>query len=104
MPVGAPALAALRPESIALATEHPDHSTNVMPGRIASVSHYGDVLQYVVRTAARDVISILPRQGAPRLAPGDEVWCHWNADDVYMFSAQQADIVMQDPANDPTFA
>ena len=107
VPVGEPALAALRPESIALAAEHLAHSTNVMPGKIASVSHYGDVLQYVVRTTStdsRDVISILPRQGAPRLAPGDDVWCHWEAADVYMFSAAQADLVLADPATDSAVA
>jgi spermidine/putrescine transport system ATP-binding protein len=110
--VGEPALAALRPESIALADEHPAHSTNVMAGTIASVSHYGDVLQYVVRTStssgsgsgSRDVIAMLPRQGAPRLAPGDEVWCHWAAEDVYMFSAAQADLVLADPVTNPAVA
>jgi spermidine/putrescine transport system ATP-binding protein len=104
VPVGAPALVALRPESVALSSESPAHSTNVMAGRVAGVSHYGDVLQYVVRTATRDVISMLPRQGAPRLAPGDEVWCHWDAADVYMFSTAQADLVLADPANDPAVA
>jgi spermidine/putrescine transport system ATP-binding protein len=104
VPAGEPALAALRPESVALAVERPPHSTNVMPGSIASVSHYGDVLQYVVRTAQRDVISILPRQGAPRLAPGDDVWCHWAAEDVYMFSAAQAELVLNDATTDPAVA
>jgi spermidine/putrescine transport system ATP-binding protein len=104
VPVGAPALVALRPESVALSSESPAHSTNVMAGRVAGVSHYGDVLQYVVRTATRNVISMLPRQGAPRLAPGDEVWCHWDAADVYMFSTAQADLVLADPANDPAVA
>jgi spermidine/putrescine transport system ATP-binding protein len=79
-----------------------------MAGTIANVSHYGDVLQYVVRTSAssgsRDVISMLPRQGAPRLAPGDEVWCHWAAEDVYMFSAAQADLVLADSVTNPAVA
>jgi spermidine/putrescine transport system ATP-binding protein len=108
VPVGAPALAALRPESVALSSDPPPHSTNVMAGRVAGVSHYGDVLQYVVRTSStsgsRDVISILPRQGAPRLAPGDDVWCHWDAADVYMFSTAQADLVLADSATDPAVA
>ena len=61
----------------------------------------GSTLQYVVRTQERDVISLLPRQGALRLAPGDGVWCHWQADEVYQFSAEQADLVLQDPADEP---
>ena len=52
---------------------------NVLAGEVAGVSHFGDTLQYVVRAPARDVIVLLPRQKAPRLAPGDAVWSHWSA-------------------------
>ncbi len=97
---GAPALAAVRPESIRLSATDPGATENVVPGTVAGVSHYGDVLQYVVRTASRDVISLLPRQGAPRLAPGDAVWCHWSASDVFQFSADQASLVIHDPADE----
>ncbi len=97
---GQPALAAIRPECIQLSATDPGSATNVIAGTVAGVSHYGDVLQYVVRTAERDVISLLPRQGALRLAPGDKVWCHWSAAEVYQFSADQADLVMHDPAGD----
>ena len=98
---GDAALAAVRPESVLLSTTDPGGTENVLAGIVAGVSHYGDVLQYVIRTATRDVISLLPRQGAPRLAPGDEVWCHWAASEVYQFSADQADLVIQDPAEEP---
>ncbi len=101
---GEPALAAVRPESILLSATDPGLTENVVGGTVAGVSHYGDVLQYVIRTASRDVISLLPRQGAPRLTPGDQVWCHWNASDVYQFSADQADLVIQDPADDALMA
>ena len=97
---GDQALAAVRPESIQLSAEDPGLTANVIHGSVAGVSHYGDVLQYVIRTATRDVISLLPRQGALRLAPGDPVWCHWPAADVYQFSADQADLVIRDPAED----
>ena len=49
--VGQPALAAVRPESIQLSATDPGLSTNSVAGTVAGVSHYGDVLQYVVRTA-----------------------------------------------------
>jgi spermidine/putrescine transport system ATP-binding protein len=99
---GQPALAAVRPESISLATTQPDGDNNHVGGTVASVSHYGDTLQYVVRTAERDIIALLPRQTAPRLSPGDAVWCQWNAADVYQFSADQADLVLVEPAADTT--
>ena len=102
VPEGQEALAAVRPESIHLSATDPGSTENVVPGTVAGVSHYGDVLQYVVRTVSRDVISLLPRQGAVRLAPGDAVWCHWNATDVYQFSADQADLVLAEPALEPT--
>ena len=101
---GGPALVAVRPECILLSATDPGITENVISGTVAGVSHYGDVLQYVVRTSSRHVISLLPRQGAPRLAPGDELWCHWLASDVYQFSADQADLVIHDPADDAAWA
>ena len=97
---GEPALAAVRPECMELSATDPGSTTNVVSGTVAGVSHYGDVLQYVVRTAARDVIALIPRQSAVRLAPGDPVWCHWAESEVYQFSAAQADLVIHDPAED----
>jgi spermidine/putrescine transport system ATP-binding protein len=99
---GDAALAAVRPECINLSAVDPAADVNVVEGVVASVSHYGDTLQYVVRTPARDVVALLPRQGAPRLAPGDGVWCHWHTKDVYQFSADQASLVLVEPAADPT--
>jgi spermidine/putrescine transport system ATP-binding protein len=99
---GSPALAAVRPESINLASTLPSGDSNHVGGTVASVSHYGDTLQYVVRTAERDIVALLPRQNAPRMAPGDDVWCHWSAADVYQFSADQADLVLVEPAADST--
>ncbi len=102
--VGGRALAAIRPECVQLgaASDAPDSDRpiNGVSGRLASVSHFGDVLQYVVRTPERDVLALLPRQNAPRLSAGDDVWCSWSAEDVYMFSADQAELVLADPAEE----
>lgn len=99
---GMPALAAVRPETIGLSSTMPDGDSNRIGGIVASVSHYGDTMQYVVRTSERDIIALLPRQTAPRLSPDDSVWCHWSAADVYQFSADQADLVLVEPAADTT--
>ncbi len=96
--VGEEALVAIRPESITLSTQDPGTSANVMSGEVAGVSHFGDTLQYVVRTATRTVVVLTPRAQATRLRTGDDVWATWSADDVYMFSAAQADLVLKEPA------
>ena len=97
---GEAALAAVRPECMNLSALDPDADINQVAGVVASVSHFGDVLQYVVRTTERDIVALLPRQGAPRMSMGDHVWCHWSAADVYQFSADQADLVLVEPSED----
>jgi spermidine/putrescine transport system ATP-binding protein len=99
---GGAALAAVRPECMLLASTDPGAAHNQVAGSVAGVSHYGDTLQFVVRTSERDVIALLPRQTAPRLAVGDAVWCHWHDSDVYQFSADQIDLVLVEPALDAT--
>ena len=95
---GPAALAAVRPESFQLVTVDPGTVGNSIAGTVASVAHFGDTLQYVVRTASRDVLVLTPRANAPRLAVGDAVWCTFSPDDVYSFSARQADLVMAEPS------
>ncbi|MEQ1700708.1 MAG: ABC transporter ATP-binding protein [Ilumatobacteraceae bacterium] len=95
---GQPALAAVRPENFQLVTEDPGTSRNSIPGSIASVAHFGDTLQYVVRTSSRDVLVLSPRANAPRLAVGDDVWCTFTPADVYSFSARQAELVLAEPS------
>ena len=95
---GDAALVAIRPESVVLKSEDPGAGANVMPGEVAGVSHFGDTLQYVVRTQHRTLVVLTPRAQAVRLQTGDPVWCTWSADDVYMFSAAQADLVLKEPA------
>lgn len=94
VPNGQGALAAVRPESINLSVERPNDTNNAFQGTVAGVSHFGDVLQYVVHTADRDVLVLTPRANASRLYAGDSVWARWSADDVYLFSSRQADIVL----------
>ncbi len=92
---GAGALAAVRPECVRLVSSDPGVTENQLPGTIASVAHFGDVLQYVVEAKGREVVVLAPRaDGSARFAPGDSVWCTWGADDVYQFSDRQADLVL----------
>jgi hypothetical protein len=58
------------------------------------VSHFGDVLQYVVSATEREVVVLVPRTHSSRPKVGDKVWCTWSAEDVYLFSARQAEVVM----------
>ena len=100
--VGQPALAAVRPENFQLVTDDPGTARNSIAGTVASVAHFGDTLQYVVRTGSRDVLVLTPRANAPRLAIGDQVWCTFTPADVYSFSAAQASLVLAEPAEDTT--
>ena len=76
---GGPGIAAVRPEAVSLAVDLPDRSVNAVRGKLAGVSHLGDVIQYVVITASgREMLS---RQPAPRGAPpgsAADVWCRWD--------------------------
>ena len=98
VPSGSGALVAVRPECVMLSSVDPGTTNNALNGTVASVAHFGDVLQYVVRASDKDVLVLSPRATAARLAPGDDVWCTWSADDVYCFGDRQADLVLADPA------
>ena len=95
---GEAALAAVRPENFQLVSVDPGTSRNSIAGDVASVAHFGDTLQYVVRTARRDVLVLTPRANAPRLSIGDAVWCTFTPADVYSFSARQAELVLAEPS------
>jgi len=95
------ALAAVRPEAIDITETQPVASDNVVGGVLAGVSHLGDVIQFVVTTAdAREILARLPRTKAPRLLPGAQVWCQWDAAHLHVFSDEQAEFVLADPASD----
>jgi len=96
---GGAALAAVRPEAILVSSEQPPEGQNAISGTLASVSHLGDVIQFVVLTPGRkELIARLPRPRAPRLEVGGQVWCAWDPELTHMFGAEQAEIVLVDPA------
>ena len=94
VPAGQDALAAVRPETINLSATKPSSDANFVGAKVAGVSHFGDVLQYVVTAGSRDLLVQVSRTDPSRFAVGDSVWCAWSADDVYLFSARQADLVL----------
>ena len=99
--VGSPGLAAVRPEAVTIVPSVPDHAINAIHGRLAGVSHLGDLIQYVViATSGREILSRQPRHEAPRLDPGADVWCRWDTDRVQVFGGVQSTLVMADPAAD----
>ena len=98
VPNDEPALSAVRPECINLSAQQPSKPENSVRATVAGVSYFGDVLQYVVRTATRDLLVLVPRTNPERFQVDDAVWCSWAAEDVYLFSARQAQIVMAAPS------
>ena len=100
---GRPALAAIRPEAVQLQEEQPQRSENSIRGTLAGISHLGDVIQFVVVTPGRkEILCRLPRPRAPKLGVGGDVWCTWDAEVVHVFDAQQASVVLADPAEQRT--
>ena len=98
---GERALAAVRPEAISVSEVDPGVVANTIRGNLAGISHLGDLIQFVVSTTGgRELLARLPRTNAPRLTTGQTVWCSWDADHTYIFGAEQADLVMADPASD----
>ena len=102
---GRAALAAARPEAILVSDTQPSEGQNVISGELASISHLGDVIQFVVLTPGRkEIIARLPRPNAPRLEVGGRVWCSWRPEHTQVFGAEQAEIVLADPAGDEAAA
>jgi spermidine/putrescine transport system ATP-binding protein len=98
---GTEALAAVRPEAITVSDSDPGRSTNVLPGELAGISHLGDVIQYVVLArGGYEVLSRVPRTKAPRLETGQSVWCTWEPNHTYLYPADQASLVLADPASE----
>jgi spermidine/putrescine transport system ATP-binding protein len=95
---GSGAIAAVRPECFRLDSADPGQAANVLPGVVASVAHFGDVLQYVVTARQREIVVLAPRSTGSRLGVGDDVWCTWKEDDVYQFSDRQKDLVLTETA------
>ena len=100
VPNGEDTLSAVRPECIVLSSERPAQQHNVVQATVSGISHFGDVLQYVVTAGDRDLIVMSPRTSTNRPALGDSVWCSWAPEEVYLFSARQASVVMSEAHND----
>jgi spermidine/putrescine transport system ATP-binding protein len=96
VPHGQGALAAVRPECFILRDSDPGSGVNSLPGEVATVSHFGDVLQYVVNTAAgRSIVVLAPRSIGSRFKVADRVWATFRAEDVYQFSDAQQHLVLE---------
>jgi len=100
VPNGEDTLSAVRPECMVLSSERPQQAHNVVKATVSGISHFGDVLQYVVTAGDRDLIVMSPRTSTNRPALGDSVWCSWAPEEVYLFSARQAGVVMAEAHND----
>jgi hypothetical protein len=97
---GNPGLAAVRPEAVTLELDVPDQAINAVHGRLAGISHLGDLIQYVVITASgREMLSRQPRHEAPRLIRAD-VWCRWETDRCSL-RGDQSTVVIADPRCEP---
>ena len=98
---GANALAAVRPEAVDILETRPSSTENMLAGTLAGVSHLGDVIQFVVTTGGqKEILARLPRTKAPRLLPGADVWCQWSPDQCHIFTDEQAQFVLADPASE----
>src|SRR5690606_20935975 len=89
---GSAAQAAVRPESVTVSETAPaSASANQVQGRVLSLSHQGETMQFLISLADdQTLISRVPRPTAPRLSVGSDVWCSWDADNVVFFPAEEA--------------
>ncbi len=99
---GGGGIAAVRPEAIEVTADDLGPGVNRVEGVLAGTSHLGDVIQFVVRTGDRELLSRRPRHRMPKLQPGQRVWCQWDEAHVHLFPDTQAGLVMADPAEEAT--
>lgn len=95
---GSEAIISVRPEMIEVTAQRPIGSGDMLEGRLISISHLGDVLQYVVKTQNTDLIVFVSRHDAPQVNQGDLVWCSWRREDMYLFGASQSTLVFAEPS------
>ena len=82
----------VRPEKLAIVEEPPD-GFNAIRGRIDVATFLGVSLQYVVRTAGGEEITLVEqnREGAHRaVAPGEEVVLAWRPEHTFVVAKEQA--------------
>jgi len=90
--VGAEVTAAIRPESVVVATgapaAEPDTPVNSVTGTLLGVSELGHSLQLVMHTPGDDqILARLPRAANPPTELGSSVICSWSADAVRIFTS-----------------
>ncbi len=99
---GGDALAAVRPEAIMLSESQPaerrergvGHARQrLAPGRRDPVRRHD-------AGAQGDPRPLAPARALRGSSVGSEVWCAWAAEHTHVFSADQADIVLADPAGE----
>lgn len=89
-PTGTPVRAAIRPEDVEIGQLEPHSSFNKVLGKLVSVSHLGETLQYLVDIAGgQTILARRPRPGAPKLELKSNVWCSWTSESVLMFHAHE---------------
>ena len=94
--VGESARAAVRPEFVEIqdaATSGAPvgaRAVNTVTGVLASVSHLGETMQYVVEIApGQTILARRPRPTAPHLPVGGTVLCSWATEDVLIFPGDE---------------
>lgn len=90
--VGESARAAVRPEFVDIhdASTAAPGAVNTVTGTLASVSHLGETMQYVVEIAPGEtMLARRPRPTAPQLPVGGTVVCSWATDSVLIFPGDE---------------
>ena len=92
--LGGQVRAAIRPEYVSLERTSDAYPTDsVLPensaaGKVASIAHLGETMQYVVRIDGQDsILSRIPTPQAPAVHVDDAVVASWDADSVHVFPA-----------------
>jgi len=85
---GEAARAAVRPEFVEISSDPQAHEANHVEGRVIGVSHLGETQQFLIQLGPEmSIISRVPTPNAPELSVNETVWCHWRADSVQVFPA-----------------
>ncbi|HVL95247.1 MAG TPA: ABC transporter ATP-binding protein [Solirubrobacteraceae bacterium] len=86
---GAGGRAGVRPEKLTLVAEGapPDGAANVLSGQVTVASFLGTAIQYVVRTAAGEELTVVEQNRSHQpVGPGREVQLAWRPEDTFVVS------------------
>jgi spermidine/putrescine transport system ATP-binding protein len=77
---------AVRPEFITIGVDRPDGEANMAEGKVISVSHLGETMQFLVQLGPdMSLIARLPTPSAPELDVDSHVWCSWRPEPLQVF-------------------